>query len=141
MAYVKKLTDKEFVKKVIDFALKPYGIGYDYIINLPKKPKDQDEIDPNIEYQEEWYLRYTFKNIDEHRAWREYFYETYKDWQPKYRWKKFYVEREFEWFNLQWGLKTDYDYTHQQYQEIMEETYKKVFGSKNKKNKKIKKNE
>ena len=41
MAYVKKITAEQFVKDVIDFELKPYGINYEYILKLPKMPKDR----------------------------------------------------------------------------------------------------
>ena len=45
MAYVKKITIDQFIRDVIDFELKPYGINFEYILNLPKEPKNKDEID------------------------------------------------------------------------------------------------
>ena len=136
MAYVKKISDLDFVKDNVTFMLRNYGIDADYIFGLPKKPEDESLVDPNVEYQDDWFLRYKFKSIDEHRAWRKFFYERYKDWQPRYRWKKYYVYREFEYFNLNWGLATDYEYTNEEYQKIADEVYTEVFGS----NKKTKKN-
>ena len=138
MAYSKKISDEQFVKDNIDFMLKPYGIGYDYINNLPKKPKDKNEVDPNVEYQDDWYMRYKFHSIDEHRAWRKYFYEHWKDWKPQRCWRKYDVYRTFEWFNLQWGLATDYEYENSDYQRIADEVYDEVFGSKKSKTKKNK---
>ena len=80
MAYVKKITTDQFIRDVIDFELKPYGINFEYILNLPKEPKNKDEIDPNIEYQDKWFSRYKFKTFDEFNAFRKYFYERWKDY-------------------------------------------------------------
>ena len=130
MSYRKKISDKEFVRDVIDFELKKYGIDYDYVNNLPKKPTDGTEIDPSVEYQDSWYSRYTFDSIDEFRAFRKYFYEHCKDWLPKHMWKKDLIYREFEWFNLQFGLATKYEYEFKDYQKIADEIWKEVFGKK-----------
>ena len=102
MAYIKKITTDQFIRDVIDFELKSYGINFDYILNLPKKPKDDKDVDPNVEYQDWWYSRYKFNNFDEFNEFRRYFYEHWKDYAPKRDWKKCIVDREFEWFNLQY---------------------------------------
>ena len=63
MAYIKKITADQFIRDVIDFELKPYGINFEYILNLPKEPKNKDEIAPNVEYQDEWFSRYKSQTI------------------------------------------------------------------------------
>lgn len=109
MAYVKKLTAKEFTKDIVDFMLKKYGIGYDYIISLPKTPDNSEEIDPDMEYQEGWFQRYTFDSYDEYMAYKEYFFSHWKDYAPIRDWRLSEIEREFAAFNLMYGLKTNYE--------------------------------
>ena len=136
MAYVKKITIDQFIRDVIDFELKPYGINFEYILNLPKEPKNKDEIDPNVEYQDKWFSRYKFHSFDEFNAFRQYFYEHWKDYATQRYWKKDTLYREFEWFNLQYGLATDYDFKEHLYKKNADDMFKKVYGSQSKKNNK-----
>ena len=136
MAYIKKITSDQFIRDVIDFELKPYGINFEYILNLPKEPKNKDEIDPNVEYQDNWFSKYKFHNFDEFNAFRQYFYEHWKDYAPQRYWKKYTLYREFEWFNLQYGLATDYDFDEHLYKKNADDMFKKVYGSQSKKNNK-----
>jgi len=101
MAYTKKLTDAEFVELIINKELEIAGadIRYNDIIALPNE--EQQKL--------EWWTKYTFKTVEEFLEWRNYFYEQFYNWQPK-RVKKSEMIREFQWFNLQWGLKYDFDY-------------------------------
>ena len=133
MAYVKKITTDQFIRDVIDFELKPYGINFEYILNLPKEPKNKDEIDPNIEYQDNWFSRYQFKTFDEFNAFRKYFYEHWKDCATKINWKKDILYREFEWFNFNYGLSIGYDLAEHLYKKNADDMYKKVFVSKSNK--------
>lgn len=133
MAYVKKITKDQFIRDVIDFELKPYGINFEYILNLPKKPKNKDEIDPNIEYQDNWFSRYQFKTFDEFNAFRKYFYEHWKDCATKINWKKDILHREFEWFNFHYGLSIGYDLAEHLYKKNEDDMYEKVFVSKSNK--------
>ena len=133
MAYVKKITTDQFIRDVIDFELKPYGINFEYILNLPKEPKNKDEIDPNIEYQDKWFSRYKFKTFDEFNAFRKYFYEHWKDCATKINWKKDILYREFEWFNFNYGLSIGYDLAEHLYKKNADDMYKKVFVSKSNK--------
>ena len=133
MAYVKKITTDQFIRDVIDFELKPDGINFEYILNLPKEPKNKDEIDPNIEYQDNWFSRYQFKTFDEFNAFRKYFYEHWKDCATKINWKKDILYREFEWFNFNYGLSIGYDLAEQLYKKKADDMYKKVFVSKSNK--------
>ena len=136
MAYIKKITADQFIRDVIDFELKPYGINFEYILNLPKEPKNKDEIDPNVEYQDEWFSRYKFHSFDEFNAFRQYFYEHWKDYAAQRYWKKDILYREFEWFNLQYGLATDCDFDEHMYKKNADDMFKKVYGSQPKKNNK-----
>ena len=133
MAYVKKITKDQFIRDVIDFELKPYGINFEYILNLPKEPKNKDEIDSNIEYQDKWFSRYKFKTFDEFNAFRKYFYEHWKDYSPKRKWTKDILYRAFECFNLQYGLATGYDFDEHLYKKNADDMYEKVFGPKSNK--------
>ena len=133
MAYVKKITTDQFIRDVIDFELKPYGINFEYILNLPKESKNKDEIDPNIEYQDKWFSRYKFKTFDEFNAFRKYFYEHWKDYSPKRNWTKDILYRAFECFNLQYGLATGYDFDEHLYKKNADDMYAKVFGPKSNK--------
>ena len=133
MAYVKKITTDQFIRDVIDFELKPYGINFEYILNLPKKPENEDDIDPNVEYQDKWYVRYKFNNFNEFNEFRKYFYEHWKDYAPKRKWTKDILYREFEWFNLQYGLDTGYDFDEHLHKKNADDMYKKVFESKSNK--------
>lgn len=116
MAYVKKLTDNEFVELIIDKELEISGTDVRYK-DITAMPKEEQK-----EY--EFYTRFTFKTLEQFLEWRQFFYDHFYDWQPKSV-KKSQMEREFNWFNLQWGLKYDFDY---------EEIYK--YDEQQKKNKK-----
>ena len=63
------------------------------------------------EQQEEYkfFSRFSFNTSEEFLEWRQFFYDHFYDWQPKCVNKKA-MEREFAWFNLQWGLKSDFTY-------------------------------
>jgi hypothetical protein len=132
MAYVKKITADQFMRDVIDFELKQYGIDFEYVNNLPKKPKNPEEVDPNVEYQDGWYSRYKFHNFEEFNAFRQYIYEHFKDYAAQRYWTKDILYREFEYFNLQFGLATDYDFDEHLYKKNADDMFKKVYGKKNK---------
>ena len=136
MPYIKKITIDQFIRDVIDFELKPYGINFEYILNLQKEQKNKDEIDQNVEYQEKWFSRYKFHSFDEFNAFRQYFYEHWKDYAAQRYWKKDILYREFEWFNLQYGLATNYDFKEHLYKKNEDDMFKKVYGSQSKKNNK-----
>ena len=136
MAYTKKITADQFVRDVINFELKPYGIDFDYILSLPKKPENKENIDPNVEYQNHWYSRYKFHTFEEFNAFRRYFYEHFKDYAPKYRWKKEVIYEEFEYFNFMYGLATDYDFDEHLYKKNADDMFKNVYGSSKRKTKK-----
>lgn len=109
MAY-KKISGNEFIKDVIDFELKKFGIGYDYLMSLPEMPLDESKIDPNVEYRDRWFQRYCFDSFEEFLEWKIYFFEHFKDYAPKRDWKRKRVEDSFGWMNLMYGLKTNYDF-------------------------------
>ena len=96
----KKLTDKEFVELVINKELEIANadIRYKDIVALSKE--EQDKL--------EFYTKFTFKTLEEFLEWRDFFYKEFYNWQPK-RVSKDQMKREFGWFNLQWGLKCDFD--------------------------------
>ena len=133
---VKKITGDQFVRDVIDFELKPYGINFEYLKNLPQKPRNEEELNPNVEYQDNWYSRYKFRTFDEFNAFRRYFYEHWKDYAPQRHWKRDILYREFEWFNLQYGLETDYDFNEHLEKKLASDMFKEVYGKSSKSKKK-----
>lgn len=130
MAYVKKITGKQFSLDVVDFMLKKYNITHEDIINFPHRPENKDEWDDSIPYQENWFQFYTFDTPEEYMAYREYFYEHFKDYAPKWKWKRCYVDRMFAEFDLMYGLKTNYDFKLHMDTKDSVDMYKKVFGKK-----------
>ena len=101
MAYKKKLTDNEFVELIIDKELEIAGADMRYA-DIIKLTKDEQQ-------KMQWWTKYTFKTLEQFLEWRQFFYDNFYDWQPKSV-KKSTMEREFQWWNLQWGLKYDFDY-------------------------------
>ena len=98
---VKKLTDKEFLELVIDKELEIAGADVRFK-DLKSMTKEQEE-----EYK--FFNRFSFNNLEEFLEWRQFFYDHFYEWQPKSVNKK-EMEREFSWFNLQWGLKLNFPY-------------------------------
>lgn len=133
MAYRKKISDHEFLRDVISFELKKFGIDYDYLMSLPEWPEDRSMIDPDVEYRNDWYQRYCFDTFDEFLAWKVYFFEHWKDHAPARCWKRSIVEREFEWCNLMYGLKTNYDFDLHLRRKEEIDVYNKVYGNLKKK--------
>lgn len=97
--YVKKLTDEEFVELIIDKELE--------IANADIRFKDIKKMSSDEQNEFRFYQRYTFKTLEEFDEWKQFFYNHYYDWQPK-NVSKSQIERDFQWFNLQWGLKYDF---------------------------------
>lgn len=101
MAYVKKISGEQFLFDVIQKELDIVGSGLKF--------KDMDELIGWTKEHPEWYTDYEFTNKEQFYEWRQYFYDHFYDWQPK-RVKKNQMEREFQWINLQYGLKYGFDY-------------------------------
>lgn len=97
----KKLTDKEFVELIINKELEIAGADVRFK-DLKSMTKEQEE-----EYK--FFNRFSFNNLEEFLEWRQFFYDHFYEWQPK-RVNKKEMEREFSWFNLQWGLKLNFPY-------------------------------
>ena len=97
----KKLTDKEFVELIIDKELEISGADVRF--------KDLDAMTKEQQEEYEFFSRFSFNTLEEFLEWRQFFYDHFYDWQYKCVNKK-EMEREFSWFNLQWGLKLDFPY-------------------------------
>jgi hypothetical protein len=128
MAYVKKITGKEFSLDVVNFMLKKYNITHEDIRNLPNRPDDKDEWRDDVPYQENWFQFYTFDSLEEYNSYMEYFFERYKDYAPKRKWRKYDVVAMFRSFDLMYGLKINYDFEIHCQQKNEDAMYKKVFG-------------
>ena len=101
MAYVKKLTDEEFLEMVIDKELEIGGAPFRYK-DIMAKPIEERKT-------WRWFQEYMFDTLEQFLEWRQFFYDHFYDWQPKSV-SKARMKREFQWWNLQWGLKYNFDY-------------------------------
>lgn len=128
MGYVKKLTGKEFSLDVVNFMLKKYNVTHEDIRNLPNRSDDKEDWRDDIPYQETWFQFYTFDSFDEYNAYMEYFFERYKDYAPKRKWRKRDVVTEFRSFDLMYGLKLNYDFDVHRQLKDEDAMYEKVFG-------------
>lgn len=61
------------------------------------------------EENKKWYSDNEFSTVEQYQEWKQYFMDHFYDWQPR-RVSKKEAEREFSWFNLQYGLKYGFDY-------------------------------
>lgn len=95
--YVKKLTDIEFVKLIVDKELE--------IVNAPVRYNDLIADKEGI--YKHWYQDFAFDDIKQYIEWKEFYYDHFYDWKPK-RIKD--IDRHFSWFALQYGLKYNFSY-------------------------------
>jgi len=58
----------------------------------------------------DWYSNNSFATVEQYKEWKNYFMEHFYDWKPKGV-SKAEAERQFSWFNLQYGLRYDFDFT------------------------------
>lgn len=100
MAYVKKISDTQFV---LDCINKQYEI-----IKSDIHFNTWEELIAYAKEHPKWYSDSEYTNLAQYLEWRRYFLEHFYDWQPK-RVKLAIAEREFSWFNLQYGLKYGFD--------------------------------
>lgn len=133
MGYVKKISGEEFSIDVINFMLKKYNITYDDIKNLPDRPDDVERVDNSVPYKDNWFQYYTFDTFEEYIAYKEYFYERYKDYAPRRRWTRRIVEDTFNGFDFMYGLMIKYDFEDHWTLTKEIDIYTKVFGEKTKK--------
>ena len=101
MAYVKKISDEQFtldcVNKELEIANTGLHFGtFEALVGYAKE-------------HQHWYSDFEFKTPEEYQQWKNYFFEHFYDWKPK-SYSKATIEREFRWFDLDYGLKWGYDY-------------------------------
>lgn len=77
------------VKKLVDKMLEPYGVNYDYVVE-----------NQFIE-GEDWYMHYTWDTAEERdfRTW------AVKEIRKHFKCTKEKAEKEYDMFNLMWGLR------------------------------------
>lgn len=102
MARAKKLTDIEFLELVINKELE--------IANAPVRFKDIMAMPDKDRREWKWFQEYTFDTLEQFLEWRQFFFDHFYDWQPKRESPRRALEI-FRWYNLQWGLKYNFDYT------------------------------
>lgn len=101
--YKKKISSEQFL---LDCINKEFEIiGSDKHWNTPEELFEWSKLPEN----KHWYSNNEFSTVEQYREWKQYFMEHFYDWQPK-RVSKRDAEREFSWFNLQYGLKYGFDY-------------------------------
>lgn len=95
MTHIKKLTDEEFVKLMIDKAFEIIGedITHDDLVHDREKYKN-------------WFTDYSF-NLSQYIEWKKFFFDNFHKWRPK-RIKP--TNALFSLFAMQYGLKYDFSY-------------------------------
>lgn len=101
MAYVKKISDKQFALDIINKEFEIAGTGLHF--------ETYEDLQTFCEEHKQWYSDYSFATPEQFYEWKDYFYKHFYDWQPK-RCGKTEIDREFGWFNLQYGLKYDFSF-------------------------------
>lgn len=101
--YKKKISGEQFALDCIKKEFEIIG-----------KPKDWSTFKElcewsKLEENRKWFSDNEFETPEQYYEWKKYFMEHFYDWQPK-RVSKAQAEREFSWFNLQYGLKYSFDY-------------------------------
>ena len=101
--YKKKISGEQFA---LDCVNKEFEI-----IGSPMKWATFEELSAwsKLPENHRWYSNYCFETPEQFWEWKAYFMSHFYDWQPK-RVSKAMAEREFSWFNLQYGLKYNFDY-------------------------------
>lgn len=93
---MKKLTDQEFVKLMVDKELEIVGtdIRYNDLIAEPEKYKN-------------WFQDYAFDTVEQYGKWKQFYWQHFYDKYPK-RVKD--IAKYFSWFTLQYGLKYNFSW-------------------------------
>lgn len=99
MSKVKKLTDYEFVELMINKELEiaDADVSFKDIASMTKEEQDKFR----------FWTRYSFKTPEEFLEWRKFYFEHAYEYFPK-RTSIKELERNFQYFNLMWGLKYDF---------------------------------
>lgn len=98
MAYVKKISDEQFVLDCInkEFEIIGSNLHWDTFEELSAWSK--------LPENEEWYSKYQFDTKEQYETWKEYYLEHFYAWQPKWYSKKVVEKHYFPWFSLQYGF-------------------------------------
>ena len=128
--YKSKISQKQFVFDVVDFMLTKYNVTHEDIINLQHAPNGTYSRNMDNVYQENWFQYYTFDALDEYKEYMRYFYEHYKDYAPKYKWKKSIIDRFFQEFDFMYGLQINYDYEKHKEFVLNNTMYNEIYGKK-----------
>lgn len=84
---------KALISKIVNKQLAKYNLTVD---------------SPEIKNSKDWYSKYTFDTHEEYLNWKKYCIELLtKNIAPKLNKKR--AEREFQWINLQYGLRQNYN--------------------------------
>lgn len=97
-----KITEQQFVTDVInkELELAQTGLHFDTFEELSEWTK--------LPENEKWFDKYSFTTEEQYEEWKNYFYEHIYDWQPK-KTPKYKIDKTFNWFNLDWGLRCNFD--------------------------------
>lgn len=98
------MTTQEVIEACINKKLEPYGITYDDV-----KKGTRVEFTDLYKYTEEevpWYQQYTFNSKEEYESWREFCINLFR---KELKMSKAKAEKEFNWFDLNYGLKQNYE--------------------------------
>lgn len=88
-----KETNEEFINRLVNKSLEPYKVTF-------------QEVKKTLYNELPWYQHFTFKTKEEYESWKDY---CKKEIKKRYKINSYLVDMEFEWLNLTFGLRNEYE--------------------------------
>lgn len=115
----KEMTIQQIIEACINKELEPYGVTYEQV----KKGGEKETINIGViekkkyffglftktywkSFKKPWYQAYTFNSKEEYESWKEFCINLFR---KEMKMSKKAAEAEFSWFNLNYGLKQNYN--------------------------------
>lgn len=96
---MKKLTDEEFIELIINKELE--------IVNADIRYKDIKKTSKEEQETFCFWEKYSFDTKEDYLEWKDFFFANVYNWLPRST-TKHQIEEEFAWFDLSWGLKSNW---------------------------------
>lgn len=113
------MTHEEVIIACINKELEPYGFTYEDIkkggqyefikVGFIEEKRYFFGLFKRTEYNRTkkiWYQYFTFNSKENYNSWKEFCINLFR---KELKYSKVKAEREFAWFDLQWGLKKNYE--------------------------------
>lgn len=99
------MTQQQVIEACINKELEPYGVTYEDV-KKGRKVKFFDFFKYITNKKEiPWYQQYTFNSKEEYESWKEFCIKLFR---KELKLTKKAAEKEFIWFDLNYGLKQNY---------------------------------